>query len=74
MASQSIMAKFLSDDTLGSGEPVVGSGLTLAEKSPSGVEPDSGHTLTTDKIPLGSNQSGTYTHSANDRDIHTQRK
>ena len=44
------MAKFLSDDT--GIEPVVGSGLTLAEKYPSGLEPVRGHTLATDKIPL----------------------
>ena len=63
------MAKFLSDDTLGPGiEPGVGSGLTLAENYPSGLEPFRGHTLATDKIPLGSNQSGRA------RDIHTQRK
>ena len=35
-----------------------GSGLTLAENYPAGLEPFWGHSLATDKIPLGSNQSG----------------
>ena len=64
MASQSIMAKFLSDDTLELNQWWEADSH-LAEKYPSGVEPVRGHTLATDKIPLGSNQSG----RASERDM-----